>query len=230
MYNFSIIFFMFFIYSVAGFIAELIFCTIVDKKLVLNRGFLIGPYCPIYGVSAVIMATTLIGYRESVIIVFAMGALIATTLEYLTSYIMEAIFKTRWWDYSGESFNVNGRVCLKNSVLFGLGSLAIVYAIDEWYQKLVLLFPKNVFVIVNIVLLIIIIVDLILSTNIIVKLRRNSELARRDMTDEIKEKVKYELSKNIALTKRLLNSFPKVFLNVRSIVKKIDNARKKEKN
>jgi len=227
MYTFSILFFMFFVYSVAGFFAELIFCTIVDKKLVLNRGFLIGPYCPIYGVSAVIMATTLFKYNNSIIIVFAMGALIATTLEYLTSYLMEILFKTRWWDYSGESFNVNGRVCLKNSILFGLGSIAIIYFLDNWYKKIVFLFDKELFININIILLIIIIVDIVLSTNIIVKIRRNSELARRDMTDEIKEKVKYELSKNLALTKRLLNSFPRVFTNVRGIVKKLDRQKKK---
>ena len=227
MYTFSILFFMFFVYSVAGFFAELIFCTIVDKKLVLNRGFLIGPYCPIYGVSAVIMATTLSKYNNSIIIVFAMGALIATTLEYLTSYLMEILFKTRWWDYSGESFNVNGRVCLKNSILFGLGSIAIIYFLDNWYKKIVFLFDKELFININIILLIIIIVDIVLSTNIIVKIRRNSELARRDMTDEIKEKVKYELSKNLALTKRLLNSFPRVFTNVRGIVKKLDRQKKK---
>jgi len=227
MYTFSILFFMFFVYSVAGFFAELIFCTIVDKKLVLNRGFLIGPYCPIYGVSEVIMATTLFKYNNSIIIVFAMGALIATTLEYLTSYLMEILFKTRWWDYSGESFNVNGRVCLKNSILFGLGSIAIIYFLDNWYKKIVFLFDKELFININIILLIIIIVDIVLSTNIIVKIRRNSELARRDMTDEIKEKVKYELSKNLALTKRLLNSFPRVFTNVRGIVKKLDRQKKK---
>lgn len=227
MYTFSILFFMFFVYSVAGFIAELIFCTIVDKKLVLNRGFLIGPYCPIYGVSAVIMATTLFKYNNSIVIVFAMGALIATTLEYITSYLMEVLFKTRWWDYSGVSFNVNGRVCLKNSVLFGLGSIAIIYFLDYWYKKIVFLFDKEIFMNINVVLLIIIIVDIVLSTNIIVKIRRNSELAKRDMTDEIKEKVKYELSKNLALTKRLLNSFPRVFTNVRTIVKKLDRKQKR---
>lgn len=220
---------MFFIYSVAGFFAELIFCTIVDRKLTLNRGFLIGPYCPIYGVAATIMATTLYKYSESFVVVFAMGAIIATVLEYLTSYFMEEIFKTRWWDYSGESFNVNGRVCLKNSILFGLGSIAIIYFLDDLFKKLVLLIPSQIFIPLNIILLIIIIIDIILSTNIIVKIRRNSELVRRDMTDEIKEKVKYELSKNLVLTKRLLNSFPKVYKNIRTIIKKIDEKTKRNK-
>lgn len=222
MYNFCIIFFMFFVYSVLGFITELIFCSLVEKKIVLNRGFLIGPYCPIYGVAAVIMSVFLKRYNSDPIVVFSMGALIATTVEYLTSYLMEKLFKTRWWDYANESFNVNGRVCLKNSILFGLGSLLIVYVTDDLYLKLVSLFDPTFFIIMNSILMIIMLIDTILSTNIIVKIRRNCEIARRDMTDEIKEKVRAELSKNLALTKRLLNSFPKVFKDIRGIIKKID--------
>lgn len=229
MYSFFIIFFMFFIYSVLGFIVELIFCSLVDKKLVLNRGFLIGPYLPIYGVAAVIMSTSLKRYSGDPLIVFAMGALIATIIEYLTSYFMEKLFKTRWWDYSKESFNVNGRVCLKNSVLFGIGSLFIVYVTDNIYLKLVYSFDKKIFIITNVVLLMIFIVDLVLSTNLIVKIRKNCELAKRDMTEEIKEKVKYELSKNLTLTKRLLNSFPRVFKDIRGIVGKLDISQKKRK-
>ena len=222
MYDFCIIFSMFFIYSVLGFIAELFFCSIVEKKIVLNRGFLIGPYCPIYGVAVVIMATTLKRYASDPIIVFSMGALISTFLEYSTSYIMEKIFKTRWWDYSNESFNVNGRVCLKNSILFGIGSLLVIYLTDDLFLKFISYFDYKTFIILNIFLMIIFIVDVIISTFIIIKIRRNSELTKKDMTEEIKEKVKYELSKNLILTKRLLNSFPIVFKNIRGIVNKLD--------
>ena len=70
--------------------------------------------------------------------------------------------------------------------------------------------------------MVVFITDVIISTFIILKIRRNSELTKKDMTDEIKERVKYELSKNLILTKRLLNSFPIVFKNIRGIVNKLD--------
>lgn len=225
MYNFCSFFFIFFIYSVAGFLVELIFCTIAEKKIILNRGFLIGPYCPIYGTAAVIMTFSLRRYIEDPIVVFSMGALISTTTEYITSYVMEKLFKTRWWDYTHESFNVNGRVCLKNSVLFGIGSLFIIYLSDKWLVNLINVFDRNLFMVINVAIMVVFIVDVVISTNLIFKLRRNSELAKRDMTDEIKERVKMELSKNILLTKRLLNSFPKVYENIRTTIKSIDKAK-----
>lgn len=188
MYDFCIIFSMFFIYSVLGFIAELFFCSLVDKRIVLNRGFLIGPYCPIYGVAVVIMATTLKRYAPDPIIVFSMGALISTFLEYTTSYIMEKIFKTRWWDYSNESFNVNGRVCLKNSILFGIGSLIVIYITDDIFLKFIGYFNRETFIILNLFLMVVFITDVIISTFIILKIRRNSELTKKDMTDRNKRK------------------------------------------
>ncbi len=227
MYDFCHLFFMFFCYSILGYIVETIFCSSIDKKIVFNRGFLIGPYLPIYGVASVIMTLLLKRYKSDIFAVFIMGAFICTTVEYLTSYVLEKMFKTRWWDYTNQSFNVNGRVCLKNSVLFGVGGVAIIYILDDYFEKLVGLFSHNVFITINIIFMIIFFTDVVVSYLVISKIRKNSELVKKDMTEEIKEQVKGELEKHLSLNKRLLNSFPKVFVNVRDVVKKIDITRKK---
>ena len=227
MYDLCIIFFLFFIFSVIGYVVEVIYCSLSLKKITLNRGFLIGPYLPIYGVSSVIMATMLSKYKSDPLVVFVLGGTIATTLEYLTSYIMEKIFKTRWWDYSSESYNINGRVCLKNSFLFGVGGLLVVYLVDNYYLNTIFKIDKTTFIVITLTIMIIFCIDIIISNLIVFKIRKNSILAKFDMTEEVKENVRRELSKNLVLTKRLLASFPDIFSNVRETVKKIDNKRKK---
>lgn len=227
MYDFCIIFFLFFSLSFIGYIVEVIYCSIISRKLILNRGFLIGPYLPIYGISSVIMAAMLSKYKNDPLVIFVLSATIATIVEYLTSYLMEKMFKTRWWDYTNEPYNVNGRVCLKNSFLFGIGGLLIVYLVDNYYLNLIYKIDSTIFIAVTIVLMIVFLTDLVVSNLVVFKIRKNSILAKFDMTEEVKENVKRELSKNITLTKRLLSSFPDVFDNIRETIKKIDEKRKK---
>ena len=106
-------FLLFIIYSFLGWCIESIYCMIEQRKVV-SRGFLIGPYCPIYGWGALIMIFTLQRYLNDPIVLFVMGALVASVIEYITSLVMEKIFHARWWDYSHMKFNVNGRICLTN--------------------------------------------------------------------------------------------------------------------
>ena len=195
-YDFCILFFLFFSFSVVGYIAEITYCSIISKKIVFNRGFLIGPYLPIYGFSSVLISAMLSKYKSDLLIVFTLGAVIATIVEYLTSYTMEKIFKTRWWDYSNESFNVNGRVCLKNSVLFGTGAVLIILIVDN-YLSFLYSIDSTLFMVVSLIFFIVFLTDVLISNLVVFKIRKNSILARFDMTDEVKEKVKSELGKNI---------------------------------
>ena len=108
---------LFFIYSFLGWVMESILET-VRKKRFVNRGFLIGPYCPIYGAGVLLITILLAKYNDDIWITFLMSLLICGTLEYATSYIMEKIFKARWWDYSYRKFNINGRICLETLIPF----------------------------------------------------------------------------------------------------------------
>lgn len=106
-------FMLFFIYAILGWIIETTLVSIEKRKFV-NRGFLIGPYCPIYGFGGLAITILLKNYTKDPIVLFLMAVIICGTLEYFTSYIMEKIFKARWWDYSAKKYNINGRICLEN--------------------------------------------------------------------------------------------------------------------
>ena len=112
------------IYSIIGWGYESTICSIGQRKLI-NRGFLNGPYCPIYGTGAVLVLLVL-GRIQNPVLLFFAGALVTCSLEYLTSWLMEKLFHARWWDYSKRKFNIGGRVCLIGAVVFGAFSVVLV--------------------------------------------------------------------------------------------------------
>jgi len=114
----------FFLYSVAGWLYESILCSAIEKQWI-NRGFLSGPYCPIYGFGALINILVL-DESKNVLVLFYLGAVTACTLEYFTSWLMEKTFNARWWDYSGHRFNLNGRISMAGAVVFGVFSVILI--------------------------------------------------------------------------------------------------------
>ena len=126
------------LYSFIGWVYESIVVSIQQRRPV-NRGFLNGPLCPIYGVGAVGAALVLAPVRNPVLL-FVVGALLASVLEYVTSWVMEKLFDARWWDYSQYRFNIHGRVCLYGAVIFGAFSVAVVL----WTQPLIESFSQRV--------------------------------------------------------------------------------------
>lgn len=122
------------IYSVIGWIYESTICSIGKRKLI-NRGFLNGPYCPIYGTGAVLVLLVLGRLRNPVLLFFA-GAVLTCSLEYLTSWLMEKLFHARWWDYSKRKFNIGGRVCLIGAVVFGAFSVVLILFLHPFIKSL----------------------------------------------------------------------------------------------
>ena len=207
---------LFIIYSVIGWIVEEIDMLVFEKKIV-NRGFLIGPYCPIYGFGRLVIIIFLDKYLNNPIVLFFMTMISCGVLEYLTSFFMEKLFKTRWWDYSDKKFNINGRICLETLVLFGIGGLAISYIVQPFIMSLVTLIPNNILNIVAIILSIIFILDNIVSFKIIMNFKLVATNIRKDCTEEITAKVREVLKKKSILSDRLVKAFP----NFKSILKKI---------
>ena len=119
-------FLLFLAYSFLGWLMEVI-GKLIQLKRFINRGFLIGPYCPIYGCGALLITFLLKKYIDDPFTLFIMAILLCGTLEYLTSYFMEKIYHARWWDYSQRKFNINGRVCLNTIIPFGLLGMFIIY-------------------------------------------------------------------------------------------------------
>lgn len=175
----------FLFYSFIGWVME-VGITLVKEHRFVDRGFLIGPYCPIYGVGVGIILL-LVGDTGDVWATFLKAMVYCTILEYSTSFVMEKIFKIRWWDYSNRRFNINGRVCLGGMILFGLLGCVAVYLVQPTFSDLIdLLHPVGIEV-VALVSLILFIVDVIISLYVMAQIRKKSIKFANDGTDQVKE-------------------------------------------
>ncbi len=211
--QFLYVFLLFFGYSVLGYIVEIIFCTFHEKKVVVNRGFLLGPYLPIYGVGAIVIIYWLYRYQNDIVALFIMGAVVCSFVEYFTSLIMEKLFKIRWWDYSHMKLNLNGRICLSNSVLFGLGGILIMKVINPFYMRFLSSIPSFLFYFIGGFFFVVFLADVILSIVILVQLKLNSNMfMNKDATEEIKQRVHDTLMKKNYFISRILRAFPKITL------------------
>ena len=214
MNDFLNLFFIFFTYSFIGWIIETIYVTLREfvmykKFKIANRGFLIGPYCPIYGLSCVLAISILSKYKDDLIVLFIVGMVLTSVLEYITSYFLEKLFNIRWWDYSIYPFNLNGRICLFNSFLFGLLSIFVIKYINPSIENFVYNIPNSTRYFISVVLLIVFIIDIIVSYNTINKIKKTFKTKiKKDSSDEINLKVRESLLKESKLLKRILNAFP----------------------
>ena len=214
MREFKIYFLLFITYSFIGWIIEIIDRFKVNKRIV-NRGFLIGPYVPIYGCCAILMVLLLHSVRNP-ITMFAYCILIASTGEYLTSYIMEKVFHARWWDYSDYKYNLNGRICLINCLGFGILGFILIKYLNNFLYNIYSNLNMTTLNIIFYTLITIFTIDLIVSFIVIFKAKKMSLKFRNpDNTNEITKKV-HEILKNNPLMKRLFMAFP----NVKLIIKK----------
>lgn len=207
------IFLLFFIYSVLGYIVEVIYVSIYDKKLTFTRGFFIGPYIPIYGTSIIAMTFLLERYRDDILVLFIMSTVLCTVVEYLTSLIMEKIFHLRWWDYSDRSFNINGRVCLTNSLLFGIGGIIITHFIHPTLKNLLSKLSPSLLTTISLICLIIFVTDFIITTIAMFNIKLEVSTLKKDSTRSIRKEITKFLKENKFqrfLTTRLLAAFPNI--------------------
>lgn len=141
-YSFYYIFYYFFTYSFLGWIYESCYVSIHKKKWV-NRGFLNGPIIPLYGFAAVLVYVTFWQYQKEYVLIFFGGMILTTILEYITSLFMELIFQAKWWDYSKEKLNINGRVCLKASLLWGTLCVCLIGFLQPIVDTLIHFIPRR---------------------------------------------------------------------------------------
>lgn len=230
-YNIFYTFLLFIIYSFIGWIVDVCDVLVVDKKLV-NRGFLIGPICPIYGVGVLLMIRLLTRFIDTPLALFILAIAIFMTLEYFTSYIMEKLFNARWWDYSNYKYNLNGRICLETTIPFGIGGMIVMYIVNPFITSLLDKVGSNTIIIMGIILLVIFVIDLIISFSVITKIKNVFSSKYKDDTEEVNNRVKQYLIKLSPLTKRLMESFPNLRIKIKNIKNKIEktvnkNIRKK---
>lgn len=221
-------FLLFFTYSICGWIMEMIFTFITEKKLI-NRGFLIGPYCPIYGYGSLLLCLLLQKYQGDIWVLFASTFFICSILEYLTSWMLEKIFKMRWWDYTDMKFNINGRICLETMLPFSIFGTLIVKYINPFFLKTINSIPNNIVIILAIIFFTILLIDTIISCNVIFKLKHITKNLRKDSTEEISKAVHKVIHNNIFMYDRIVKAFPKMTKIIKDKTKKTKEYLKKHK-
>ncbi|MCM1468346.1 MAG: putative ABC transporter permease [Alistipes sp.] len=132
----------FFVYCFFGWIFETTYVSLKKHRFV-NRGFMRGPFLPLYGSGAILILFATIPVRDSYVLMYLFGAVTATILEYATGVVMEKIFKVRYWDYSEKKFNFRGQICLGSSIAWGFLGIFLVKAIHKPIEKLILKISAN---------------------------------------------------------------------------------------
>ncbi len=184
-------FLFFIIYSFVGWTAEEIYCSILQRKLVW-RGMLFGPICPIYGFGGILIMYVLYPLRETWLWLFLASMILTSVLEYFSSWLLEKLFHAQWWDYSDVPFNLNGRVCLVNSILFGLGGIGMWHVMQPFVSRIIYYQPLQPYI-----HLIADILAVILAADILLTIRRlvdfNTSLAKiKLLAEQAKERFEKE--------------------------------------
>ncbi|WP_236034422.1 putative ABC transporter permease [Bifidobacterium saguinibicoloris] len=185
------LFLWFLFYSFCGWTYESILVSVQERRPV-NRGFLNGPLCPIYGSGAVLAVVLLGGLHGRPLAVFVVSAVGACALEYFTSWAMERLFHARWWDYSNFRFNLNGRICLLGALVFGVGGVVIVDVVQPQVAAVTAMIPLTVVHWLSLVLFVAVVADTIVTVTGIVDLEGSLDRFRETVAkygDAMREKV-----------------------------------------
>lgn len=225
-------FMLFFIYAILGWIIETTLVSIEKRKFV-NRGFLIGPYCPIYGFGGLAITILLKNYTKDPIVLFLMAVIICGTLEYFTSYIMEKIFKARWWDYSAKKYNINGRICLETVVPFGILGCLVMYVLNPITFKYLNMLSNSMLNIISAICFTIFITDNIVSYNVISSFTKTVKTINvgkiKDNTEEITKKIREVLIGKSFFNKRLMEAYPNLQAKIKEKARQIAQKAKEVK-
>ena len=172
MYHYTAIqwLFFFYFYCFFGWIFESTYVSIKSRHLV-NRGFMRGPFLPIYGSGAIMMLVVSMPFRDNLILTYLAGCVGATLLELVTGMTMEALFKVRYWDYSNQKFNYKGHICLSSTIAWGFLTIFMTQFLHKGVEKIVLSIPYNILTILTVVLSVYIVADFTLSFKAAMDLR-----------------------------------------------------------
>lgn len=193
-------------YSFIGWLLEVV-VSLIERHRFVNRGFLIGPLCPIYGTGALLI-TFCLGSVKNPLAIFATSILLSAILEYSTSYLMEKLFHVRWWDYSRKPFNLHGRICLESLIIFGLSGLLIVTVVSPFFYQYFSALPLPLLYTLATILFLALLADFIISLYFIKGFRVTVGIAAKDATIEISERVRQIIMSKGKLSRRLLKAFP----------------------
>ena len=223
---------LFWTFSIIGWIMEVIVFLVSDRKLI-NRGFFVGPSCPIYGFGAVLML--LLGsFRDRPLICFILALFLCSLLEYFASYLLEKLFKVRWWDYSNYKYQINGRVCLINALAFGALGVLFTRYLNPLYFSIIRSISPDIVRIIGIIVLIITCLDIVFTFNALNSIKRivsknYNNLKNRDATVDVRNLVKKYFVKENFLTKRIVRTHDFIVKEKEIVKKHISKVKPKNK-
>ena len=184
----------FFVYGFLGWCTEVAFAAVKERKFV-NRGFLNGPICPIYGIGVTVVVSVLLPYKDQIIPLYLWSVLLVTVLEGVTGYLLENLFHHRWWDYTGMPLNIGGHVCLLFSVIWGVACVAIVHFIHPVIAKLLSFLPVWLGGLLLVAFCFVLAADLYVTVTGILKFNRR--LARMEEIAQELHRISDQLGENI---------------------------------
>ncbi len=188
----------FFVYGFLGWCTEVIFAAFKQHRFV-NRGFLNGPICPIYGVGVTLVIACLEAFQSNLLLLYISSVILVTVLEGVTGWAMDKLFHNKWWDYSKLPFNIGGYVCLLFSLIWGVACIFIVYFVHPLIHQVLSLIPHTAGIALIAILGIALLSDMIVTTSAIVKFNQYLELLKH-ITDElhaISNQIGAELYQNV---------------------------------
>lgn len=188
----------FFVYGFLGWCTEVIFAAFKQHRFV-NRGFLNGPICPIYGVGVTLVIACLEAFQSNLLLLYISSVILVTLLEGVTGWAMDKLFHNKWWDYSKLPFNIGGYVCLLFSLIWGVACVFIVYFVHPLIHQVLSLIPHTAGIALIAILGIALLSDIIVTTSAIVKFNQYLELLKH-ITDElhaISNQIGAELYQNV---------------------------------
>lgn len=177
------------IYSCLGWCAEVIYATVNTGKFV-NRGFLNGPYCPIYGLGIVIVVSCLMPIKDNLFFLFVGSIVLASGLEFITGLALEKLFNQKWWDYSEVPFNIKGYICLKASLVWGIACILVLNVLQPLMEHFIIELPVKVGVLLLVAFYSVFLVDIVIA---IITLRKVYQRHRMilEIEQKIEQKIKY---------------------------------------
>ncbi len=187
------------VYAFIGWCVEVAYAAL-NKGVFVNRGFLNGPYCPIYGCGMLIVAMLLTPLKDNLLFLFLGSVVLTTVLEYFTGLVLEKVFGNKWWDYSNVPFNIQGYVCLKFSVLWGLGGTFVMQVIHPLIYKGIQWIPVTFGWFLLVVFLSAFLTDVFVTVNTVLKFNRKLKKlqkiadAMHKLSDEIGEGIFEKMS------------------------------------
>lgn len=234
-----------------GWISEVIYAAYKNNRFV-NRGFLNGPFCPIYGFGMLLLIVLLDPIKNNIVLLFLCAVILTSLLEYITGFILEKAFNSTWWDYSTLPFNIKGRICLRFSIAWGIFSVIIIKLVHPHIENLIILIPENYGTVIVYIIIAYFLTDFIITVHSVVKLNSllrqlhniRQELSANlehlkilteeraeDRVEEIEKKLgvlklKYEslVERRNIIHSRLITAFPNLYSkNFDSILKEIRN-------